>query len=52
MSRRGQSLIEYGILILVAATSILFFFSFIRSAMSHRMKSGSDAFGHGMVYNP
>ena len=48
--RRGQSSIEYVLLTVLAAAALVSMFSYIRSAASHRMKSGSDSMGHGLLY--
>ena len=48
---RGSSFVESALLILVVAAALVTFFSFIRSAVSSRLKMGADAFGHGMLHN-
>ena len=48
---KGQSLVETALLLCVVATVLLVFFTFIRSAVSSRIKIGSDAFGHGLLHN-
>lgn len=51
MSRaRGQSAIEYAMLMVAVVTAIAFMFSYVRSAMTYRFKTGSDGIGHGMLY--
>ncbi len=50
MNRRGQSLIEYAVLILGAAIALATMYGMIRNAASHRIKTGADSFGHGMRY--
>lgn len=49
---RGQSAIEYAILIVAAAAALTWMFGYIRSALTHRLKSGADGVGHGMRYHP
>ena len=48
--RRGQSSIESAILIVMAAAALVGMFAYIRSALSHRMKSGADGIGQGLRY--
>jgi hypothetical protein len=50
--RAGQSVVEYSILIVVTALALTLIFSFLRAAMSHRVKAGADAFGHGLIFQP
>ena len=50
MTRRGQSLLEYTVLIVGAAMAFVALFAMIRNASNHRLKTGADAFGHGMRY--
>lgn len=49
-AKNGQSIVEICLLILVVAVALTVFFSFIQSAVSFRLKSGSDTFGHGLLY--
>lgn len=49
---RGQSSIEYVLLTVLAAAALASMFSYIRSAASHRFKSGADSMGHGLLYPP
>ena len=49
---RGQSALEYVMLTVMAAAALVSMFSFIRSASSHRLKSGADSMGHGLLYPP
>lgn len=46
----GQSSIEHVILIVMAAAALIGMFGYIRSALSHRMKSGADGIGQGLQY--
>ena len=46
----GQSAVEYVLLIVLAALALAGAFGYIRSALTHRMKSGADGIGHGMLY--
>jgi len=48
--RRGQSSLEYVILTVMAAAALVSMFSYVRSAASHRLKSGADSMGHGLLY--
>ena len=48
--RGGQSSIEHVILIVMAAAALIGMFAYIRSALSHRMKSGADGIGQGLQY--
>jgi len=52
LTRRGQSVVEYAIVTVVAAASLALFFQLVRSATAHRMKDGADTFGHGLIYQP
>ena len=38
-------------LLLVVVAALVLFFSFIRAAVSGRLKAGADTFGHGMLHN-
>ena len=46
----GQSVLEYTLLITLAALALAGAFGYIRSALAHRMKTGADGIGHGMLY--
>ncbi len=48
----GQSGIEHVVLMVAVAAALVWMFSYIRSAFAHRMKSGSDGVGQGMLYPP
>ncbi len=50
MTQRGQSAIEFAVLIVVAALVFTAFFAFARNAVSYRYKSGADGIGHGLRY--
>ena len=52
MRRRGQSLIEYVLLIILAAGVAGFMFGYLRDSLSHHTKSGADGIGHGLQYKP
>lgn len=47
---RGQSMIESVLLFVLAAAALAGMFSYIRSAMAHRIKSGADGVGQGLLY--
>ena len=49
--KRGQSALEYAILMVVIAAALVGMFSYIRSAMSSQVKSGADGIGKGLVYH-
>ncbi len=49
--REGSSMVESALLFLMLVAALVTFFSFIRSAISSRMKMGADSFGHGMLHN-
>ena len=49
-SPRGQSIVEYAILITVAAAALTAMLAYVRSATMHRMKTGADGMGHGVLY--
>ena len=53
MSRRGrgQSTLETALLLMAVAAALVMMFSFIRNAVSWRLKGGADAFGHGMLHD-
>ena len=46
----GQSTVETGLLLLVVTVALVTFFSFIRASVSSRLKTGVDAFGHGLLH--
>lgn len=48
--RQGQSTIETALLLGAVAIALVAIFAFVRNAVSSRIKTGSDAFGHGMLY--
>ena len=48
---RAQSMIETALLLGAVVIALITFFTFIRSAVSSRIKIGSDAFGHGLLHN-
>lgn len=43
-------MVEYCLLALLAAAAFAAMFGYLRSALSHQMKSGSDGIGHGLQY--
>ena len=49
-SVRGQSVVEYTLVIVLAALALTAVFGYVRSALAHRMKTGADGIGHGMLY--
>ncbi len=51
LSLRGQSMIETAVLIAVVMGALVVLFSYIRDAVSSRVKVGSDSFGHGLLHN-
>ena len=53
MSRRlrGQATVETALLLLAAAAALVLMFSFIRNAVSGRLKAGADTLGHGMLHD-
>jgi len=48
--RRGQSLLEYAILLFAIAAAFVTIFGYARSTFMGGLKSGSDGVGHGMRY--
>ena len=48
---RGQSTVETALLLTVVAMALLTFFTFIRAAVSSRIKVGADTFGHGLLHD-
>ncbi len=46
----GEATLETAVLLVIVAASLAVFFSFIRAAVSGRVKLGADAFGHGLLY--
>jgi len=48
--RRGQAAIELAILIAAGAVAAGVLLGFLKGAVSSRMKSGADTFGHGLLY--
>ena len=53
MHRRksGQTFVETTVLLLAIASALVLFFTFVRNAVSSRIKTGSDTFGHGLLHN-
>jgi len=49
--RGGQSTVETALLFLAITVALVVFFSFIRSAVSARLKAGADTFGHGLLHD-
>ena len=49
LSLRGQSTLETAVLIAVVMGALMVMFSYIRDAVSSRVKVGSDSFGHGLL---
>ena len=49
--KRGQSMLEMTVLLVVVTLALVSFFSFIRSAVSSRVKSGADTFGYGLQHD-
>ncbi len=47
---RGQTLVEYAILIALTAATLTAMYGFIRSSLSHKLKTGADGIGQGMLY--
>jgi len=47
---RGQTTVEYAVLLTVVAMALVTLFTYIRSAISHRMKTGADGVGRGMLW--
>ena len=47
---RAQSMIETALVLGAVVIALITFFTFIRSAVSSRIKIGSDAFGHGLLH--
>lgn len=44
-------MMETAFLLGVLTIALITFFSFIRNAVSSRVKIGADSFGHGMLHN-
>ncbi len=49
--KSGSTMVESALLILGTTIALVVFFSFIRNAVSSRLKGGADAFGHGMLHD-
>ena len=49
LGSRGQSTLETAVLIAVVMGALMVMFSYIRDAVSSRVKVGSDSFGHGLL---
>ncbi len=47
---RGQSTVEYALLMLAAAATFVFMYGYVRSTVQGHMKDGADGVGHGMAY--
>lgn len=47
---RGLSIVECAILFVLVIAAMVSMFSFIRSAVSHRMKTGVDGISQGMLH--
>ncbi len=52
LANTGQSILESAVVIGAIVAALVVFFTFIRAAVSTRLKLGSDTFGHGMLYKP
>jgi Flp pilus assembly pilin Flp len=48
---RGSAMVETAVLYLAIVAALVAFYSFIRSAVSSRLKTGADAFGKGMLHD-
>lgn len=48
--RQGQSLVEYVTVIIALVAALVWMFPYIRSALTHRYKTGADGIGHGMLF--
>lgn len=46
----GQSMLETTLLLVGVVAALVLFFSFIRASVASRIKTGSDTFGHGLLY--
>jgi hypothetical protein len=44
-------MIETAMLIGMVGIALVVFFTFIRGAVSTRLKAGADTFGHGLLHN-
>ena len=44
-------MLEATILLLVVASALVTFFTFIRASVASRVKVGADTFGHGLLHN-
>ena len=47
----SQSMVEQLLLLTAVAMALMTLFTFIRAAVSSRIKVGSDTFGHGLLHN-
>lgn len=47
----AQSMIEQLLLLTVVAMALVTMFTFLRDAVSSRVKAGSDTFGHGLLHD-
>ena len=51
VSRGGQSSVEYTILTVAAVVALIAMFDYVQFALCHRLKTGADGIGQGMLYN-
>ena len=51
VSASGQSFVETTVFLLAVASALVIFFTFVRNAVSSRIKIGSDTFGHGLLHD-
>ena len=47
---RGQSVVEYTLMLFVASVCFAVMFSLVRSALSERHKGGADGIGQGLLW--
>ncbi len=50
LARRGQSVVEYAVLVVAVAAALVGMYGYLRSSLAHRMKGGADGIGHGLLY--
>lgn len=50
--KRGQTVLDYTILIALVLASLLVFRRYIQKGINGRFKAAGDAIGHGRIYIP
>ena len=52
MSLRGQSIIEFTVVLLVVVAVLLIMGYYVRGGLAGKFREAGDAYGQGLVYTP